>query len=281
MRQIISASRRTDMPACHFDTLRRFIEQGRADVPNPYSGAVHPVDLRPESVHTLVLWSKDFANVLAAPGLFEPYHLYFLFTINDLPRLEPHVPPLESRLNQIRELAMRFGPERIGWRFDPVVFTSDGPLSTPESFRRIGEVIAGAGIKRVIFSFLDMYGKVRERNERFNLDLIDPSVDVKRDYAAGLAVIAAELGLRLESCCDDLDVPGISHSSCIDGVLLAQLAGEPVTLSRDTGQRVACRCTKSRDIGSYREMPCGHGCLYCYANPVIAISGGYRYCDCS
>lgn len=281
MRQVISASRRTDMPACYFDSLSRFIRAGRAEVPNPYSGIVHTVDLRPESVHTLVLWSKDFANVLANPALFAPYRLYFLFTINDLPAMEPRVPPLDVRLDQLRELARRYGPERIGWRFDPVVFTTDSPASTLASFRLIGEAAAASGVRRVIFSFLDMYGKVRERNSRYNLGIVDPPADVKRDYAAGLAMVAGELGLDLQSCCDAVDTPGITPSACIDGALLGRLAGEPATLARDTGQRDACGCTKSRDIGSYREMPCAHGCLYCYANPEIPVTGGRRHCECA
>ena len=272
MKAVISASRRTDMPACYFETLTAALRCGRAEVPNPYSGRVRVVDLDPAVVHTLVLWSKDFRRVLANPAPFAPYRMYFLFTINDMPSLEPGIPSLADRLDQADELAAQYGPERIGWRYDPVVFTGTGPLAIHDSFSRIGERVRRAGMTRVIFSFLDLYGKVRVRNRRLGLGIVDPPDDVKRAYAAELAARARNLGLDLHACAEDATVaPGSMPGGCIDGVLLSRLAGEPADTAPDTGQRSACRCTKSRDIGSYRTMPCDHGCRYCYANPVIDV----------
>jgi len=270
MKEVISASRRTDMPSWYLDRLIRFVRQGYASVPNPYSRKVIAVDLRPENVHTIVLWSKNFGGFLEKSGCFSRYHLYFLFTINDMPALEPGIPPLSERLDQLKELALRFGAERIAWRYDPVIFTRDGPVSPVETFDRIGERISRAGVKRAIFSFLDLYGKVKNRNERFSLNLIEPPMSAKVEYAGRMAVTAKELGLSLESCSEHLEpIDGITPSACINGRLLSKLSGEPAKLAKDSGQRGACNCTVSRDIGSYRAMPCFNGCLYCYANPVI------------
>jgi len=270
MKTVVSASRRTDMPACYMDRLAECITRGYADVTNPYSGKVSRVDMRLERVHTLVLWSKDFGPFLRADRLFRGYRLYFLFTVNDMPELEPHIPKLERRLDQSRELACRYGSERIGWRFDPVVFRSGGPVSSPDSFVRIGEAMRSFGVRRAIFSFLDLYGKVRTRSERYSLGLVDPPGEVKREYAACLAGSADRLGMTLESCSETLlDVNGVRPGACIDGSLLSRLADEPATTVKDKGQRDACRCSMSRDIGSYNDMPCPHGCLYCYANPVV------------
>lgn len=270
MKHVISASRRTDMPSCYLDVLIDFIRRGQAEVPNPYSGRTAIVDLRPENVHTIVLWSKNFGPFLARDSVFTPYRLYFLFTINDMPGLEPGVPTLDERLEQAEELARRYGPERIGWRYDPVVFRTDAPVSTIDSFEAIGSRLARAGVTRAIFSFLDLYGKVRARNRSLGLGIVDPPLQVKLDYASRLAEAAASLGMSLQSCCESLAVlDGITPSSCIDGALLSRLAGEPAPALRDKGQRKNCGCTVSRDIGSYRDMPCANGCLYCYANPVI------------
>jgi hypothetical protein len=270
MKTIISASRRTDMPACYLDSIIGFIRRGFAETANPWSGRATRVELAPETVHTLVLWSKNFAPFLMRSHEFDTYRLYFLFTVNDMPELEPSLPPLARRLEQVRELAARYCPERIGWRFDPVVFRAGGPLAPVETYLCIGENMAKYGVKRSIFSFLDLYGKVKARNERFSLGIVDPPDEVKREYAASLASAAHDLGMRLESCSEVLGaVEGIANAACIDGALLSRLSGEPASLVKDAGQRPACRCTVSRDIGSYSAMSCPHGCLYCYANPLI------------
>ncbi|MFC1694373.1 DUF1848 family protein [Candidatus Latescibacterota bacterium] len=270
MKEIISVSRRTDMPACYLDRLIHFIKQGYAEVSSPYSGKKSIVSLKPGDVHTMVLWSKNFGNFLKKSDYFRKYNLYFLFTINDMPDLEPGIPPLPERLDQVCELAARYGAERIGWRYDPVVFTSEGTVAKAGTFERIGEMVARSGVRRVIFSFLDLYGKVKNRNEKFKMGVIDPQKHVKIDYAVRIAKSAADLGLRLESCCENLDsVEGIKPSSCINGKVLSMLKGEDAKVTKDTGQREACNCTVSRDIGSYRDMPCFNGCFYCYANPVI------------
>jgi hypothetical protein len=284
MKEVISASRRTDVPAYYLDRLTGFIEQGYADVKNPYSGKISTVSLRPEHVHTIVLWSKNygaflknrfFSNVPNVSNTFNKFNLYFLFTINDMPYLETGIPPLADRLEQIDELAARYGPERIAWRFDPVIFTKGGPVSDTETFRRIGERIADSGVKRTIFSFLNIYGKVKKRNSELNLNFNDPTLETKVEYASRLADISRELGLTLESCCDDIGhIEGIAASSCINAGILSDLAGEPARRSIDPGQRKSCRCTVSRDIGSYSDMPCPGGCMYCYANPVIDTHGG-------
>ena len=259
MKEVISASRRTDIPAYYLDRLISFIKQRFAEVKNPFSGVKYVVSLRPDDVHTLVLWSKNFRLFLGKSSFFEYYNLYFLFTINDMPHLEPGIP----------------GPERIAWRYDPVIFTGDGPVSDIETFSRIGEKIVNSGVTRTIFSFLDMYGKVRKRNKKLKLNLFDPPEEVKIEYAVKLAGVANELGLSLECCCEKLGyIEGITESSCINGYLLSELAGEPAKLTKDTGQREACNCTLSRDIGSYYDMPCPNGCLYCYANPKIELLSG-------
>jgi hypothetical protein len=273
MKTVISASRRTDMPACFLDRLVEFIRQGYAEVENPYSRRVVRIDLDPETVHTLVLWSKDFGPFLEREQEFKRYRLYFLFTVNDMPDLEPQIPTLEHRLVQAQELALRYGPERIGWRFDPVVFRADGPVAPVSTFIRIGGAMADYGIRRAIFSFVDLYGKVRVRNTRYALGIVDPTVEEKRMYAESLVSEAKWLGVDLESCSEDIGaVEGIAPSACIDGARLSLLDGEPTSLARDSGQRPTCRCTESRDIGSY-SMMCPHGCLYCYANPLIDTGG--------
>jgi hypothetical protein len=57
---IISASRRTDIPKFHASWFMERIRAGSAAYRNPFSGQVHEVSLRPEDVRAIVFWSKDY-----------------------------------------------------------------------------------------------------------------------------------------------------------------------------------------------------------------------------
>ena len=108
-RVIISASRRTDIPAFYMPWFMACIDQGRFNVVNPYNQKTYQIPATPEEVHSIVFWSKNF-------GLFlrhrygewlnqKRYRLFFNFTINSPhPRLEPKVPSLEDRLQQLAQL---------------------------------------------------------------------------------------------------------------------------------------------------------------------------------
>ncbi len=130
MKQVISISRRTDIPAHYLDWLIERVNEGTVDVVNPFNPAQkRTVSLRSEDVHTLVFWSKDYGRLLREMRRFEKYsNLLFHFTINDCPYLEPRIPPLEQRLTQAETLVKMFGAERLAWRFDPLVFWDGGKL---------------------------------------------------------------------------------------------------------------------------------------------------------
>ncbi|MBW1842194.1 MAG: DUF1848 family protein, partial [Deltaproteobacteria bacterium] len=98
MKRVISASRRTDIPAFYMSWFMQRIQEGFFEVKNPYNHKITVVPAAPEEVHTIVFWSKNFGpfiqgkygQTLAAMG----YNLFFNFTINsDDSLLEPQVPP--------------------------------------------------------------------------------------------------------------------------------------------------------------------------------------------
>ena len=63
MRKVISASRRTDLIAFFPEWLSEVIQAESVCVLGP-SGHSYTVDLSPESVHTFVVWSKDFSKLI-------------------------------------------------------------------------------------------------------------------------------------------------------------------------------------------------------------------------
>ena len=268
MRKIISASRRTDIPAHYLPWLIEGIKAGEAKVTLPGGKRVISVTLNPDDIHTIVFWSKDYGMFLEHASHFEPYHKYFLFTINDCPLWEPNVPPLETRLIQLRTLVKLFGADHTGWRFDPIVFWDGGQLDNLGSFERILDYAASLGLTSCRFSFATFYGKVLRRMRNYGLDIYDPPLRRKMDVAADMAAKAQERGIVMRSCCQPefLVIDNVEASSCIDGRELARLKGEQCSVARDRSQREHCGCVKSTDIGSY-WMKCPHGCRYCYANP--------------
>lgn len=288
---ILSASRRTDIPAFYMDWFMSGIEAGGFAVKNPFNNKSRHVPAAPEAVHTIVFWSKDFRAFLDG-GHGERlcrmgYRLFFHFTLNsDSAWLEPGIPPLAERLETLRRLCRRFGPECISWRFDPVCFFTlpDGrPASNLGDFPQIARTAADLGITRCITSFLDLYPKVAKRTAGLpGFSFRDPPLEKKTRVLQWMEAHLQPLGIQLYTCCEpDVleNLPGESSvrpSGCISGRLLMELFGGRPSLRKDAGQRVrqGCGCTESRDVGSYREQPCLHNCLFCYANPRPTGAGG-------
>ena len=270
MRTVISASRRTDIPGLYMRWFLDGLRRGCVRVRNPVvKSQFYEVDLRPESVHTIVLWSKNFAPFLRMPVPYDDFRWYFNFTVDNNTDWVLGAPSAEKQLVQMEEIAHRFGPERINWRFDPIVVWDGGRRDNTSCFFELCDRIAPMGVKRCTFSFTHWYGKVTRRAAEWGLEPHDPPLERKLQILERLAGYAGERGVVMESCCNDdlLGHPNVRRASCIDGRRMAELAGELCTKARDTSQRSDCGCTKSVDIGSYEDMPCRHACVHCYANP--------------
>jgi hypothetical protein len=273
---IVSASRRQDMPACATGALLGQIAAREFVWRHPFSGKSMRLSFVPEQIGCLALWSKDFGALLetAARRLIDPLRPVFLFTVNDCPELEPGLrSSLEERLRQAELIATRYGPARLRWRFDPIVHFVDASGRSRDnlgSFAHIARRMAGLGIDRAVVSFAQLYGKVRRRQERHGIALVDPPLDDKRAILSDLAGEAAALGITLETCCQpELEGchPNVQRASCIDGRRLRGLLepGQPDPDLSAHPSRKGCGCTRSIDVGSY--APCPHRCVYCYANP--------------
>lgn len=229
-----------------------------------------------------MLWSKDFRNLLEnAHGLRDLLaaygQIYLHFTITGLggTDAEPGVLPWREALGQLSGLAALAGdPRRISVRFDPILFWREGGRikTNLTRFPELAESIAARGMKDIRISFAQWYGKARRRAAARKFPYIDPPDEEKRARAAELAATAGAHGLALRACCQPLlaGIPGIGPSACIDGGLLEGLhpRREPASRRKDRGQRGDCLCAESKDIGSYAQA-CPHGCVYCYANPLI------------
>ena len=156
------------------------------------------------------------------------------------------------------KLAQRWGPARVDWRFDPILLDSQ---RTPAWYARRFEALCrrlAPCTTRCVLSFVD--------HSAHNGSLFQEAVPAQLEEAAArLGEVAAKYSLPLYTCAEagDYAAYGIRHGACIDGQRLGQLVGCPLQAKKDSGQRPACGCVESVDIGAYNT--CVNGCRYCYA----------------
>jgi len=277
---VLSASRRTDIPAFYLDWFIDRIKKQSFLIHNPYNNQERRVCFSAGEIHSIVFWSKNFSPLLSRRSELRGHNLFFNFTINsDSKVLEPGVPPLKKRLEQVREMAEIYGPGTIQWRFDPIVFWLSGgtPYNNLKDFEFIAEKLAGAGIKSCTISFMDRYAKI-DRREKAQADFrfVYPSLEEQVEIMEPLLDKVSRLGMTLYTCCEKallsrLENRGAKRGHCVDVPLLQRLYGGNLIAKPDYGQRrkAGCGCYRSLDVGSYRDQPCLHRCLYCYANPSL------------
>lgn len=271
MKRIISASRRTDIPAFYGGWFMQRIREGFAGVVNPFGGRRYRVSLSPEDVACFVFWSKDFTpfvdHLETLGGL--GYRFYFNYTVTALPSVFESGVDKKAALDTLKSLSKRYSPAHINWRFDPIILSS---ISDEGFYLRAFELFAAeleGFVERCIFSFVDFYGKVRRNFKDLakarGVCVDEPSEQAQIDLANRLAEIAARHGITMQACCEDgLVGERIEKAHCIDGMLIERLFGPGEVPYKDKGTRPECGCTESTDIGAYNT--CTHGCVYCYAN---------------
>lgn len=266
---IISASRRTDIPAFFADWFFTRIREGHVLVRNPQNAhLVSKIDVSPGSVDCIVFWTKNPAPFIDRLGLLKNYAYYFLYTMTGYGRtLEPRVPALEASIKCFQSLSEHVGPGRVLWRYDPVIVTDKNTVEWhAENFEYIARCLSGFTNKCII-SFVDYYKKTIK-----NMASIDYA-EITGDEIVRLADTMKSTGSRyriaIATCAEEIDLSeqGILHGACIDARFVEEISGRPLQIRKDQNQRSWCGCAASVDIGAYDTCP--HGCLYCYANADI------------
>ena len=285
---VISASRRTDIPAFYMDWFMEQIEKEVFEVTNPYNRRKFIVPATPDKVHTIVFWSKNFAPFIKGGFgqtlLRMGYNLFFNFTINsNMSLLEPWVPSLKQRLDQLRDLCRDYDPKSINWRFDPICFfefKQNAIRNNLHDFSRIAAWASQCGVSRCITSFMDHYAKINKRIASIpGFSFIDPILSEKIKILLKMEKELSEKNVDLYTCCEKEVLnalpsdSNIRKSSCIPNDLFVKIFGGDLSFKRDTGQRSSkgCGCMISVDVGSYHLHPCYHNCLFCYANPTPRV----------
>nr|WP_302594644.1 DUF1848 domain-containing protein [uncultured Acetatifactor sp.] len=278
---ILSASRRTDIPAYYSEWFLNRMKEGFLYVRNPMNPhQISRIDLSPEVVDCIVFWTKNPADMMGRLGALERYPYYFQFTLTGYGKdMEPNLPDKrEVLIPAFRKLSERIGKERVIWRYDPVLVNRRYTAAYHvKAFGEIADSLADH-TRKVVISFVDMYAKLRRNARTFGFGEV-ASEDMV--YLAGeMARIAAEHGLAIESCAEQADLreAGIRHGSCIDQRLIEEITGCSFSGGKDRNQRKECGCLESIEVGAYDT--CLNGCRYCYANhgdgKVRETAGLYR-----
>lgn len=268
---IISASRRTDIPAFYSDWFFNRIKERYVLVPNPYnSKMISRISLDPAVVDCIVFWSKNPAPMLEKLDKLKEYNYYFQFTLNPYgPDIENHLPAISKRIDTFKRLSDRIGKEKVIWRYDPVLTNETyTPGFHKEKFAEIAYELK-EHTEKCMLGFIDHYQHIRTAVGQFNIQpLLKANIE---EMAVSFKKTVDTCSIQLDTCTVKVDLThlGIPGGLCIDNQLVERIAGYPISVRKDKNQRDICRCAESIDIGTYES--CLNGCIYCYA-----IKGNYN-----
>lgn len=263
---ILSVSRRTDIPAFYSDWFFNRLKEGFVDVRNPMNiRQISRINIKPEVVDCIVFWTKNPQKMIDRLNELEEYSYYFQFTINPYDiKIEEYVPSKSKTIETFKELSDKIGPERVIWRYDPILFTEKIDINYHiKYFKELLKRLNGY-TRQCVISFVDLYKKTVSNTK--DLRIYEPSEIQMRKLAKSFVEIAKEYNIKIVSCSEkiNLEEEGIDHGHCIDPIVIENICNYNIKATKDKNQRKECGCIESIDIGAYNT--CNHKCSYCYAN---------------
>lgn len=264
---IISASRRTDIPAYYSDWFINRQRVGYALTRNPMNPRqVSKISLAPDVVDGIVFWTKNPEPMLDRLDEIKDIPYYFQFTLTSYGKdIETNVPSKSSSIiPTFKKLSDKIGADRVIWRYDPILLNEKYTIDYHiKYFEKLSSELSPYTNKCII-SFLDFYRCMKKAAEELRLQ--DISNGQRHILAKAFSEIAKSESLELYACAESLDLTsyGISPSRCVDKRIFEKITDVSYLTKKDKNQRVECGCDASIDIGLYNT--CLNGCKYCYAN---------------
>ena len=261
---IINTGQRTDIPAFYSEWFANRLKAGFVLVRNPYNPiSVTRYRLSPDVVDLIGFCTKNPAPMLPRMDLLRDYGQYWYVTITPYGKeIEPRVPDKREVLESFRQLSEIVGPERIGWRYDPVFISDAYPAERHiRAFEYMAKALEGYTHTAVI-SFVDLYEKTKR-----NFPEVRP-VDPEQRLLLGKAFTETgrQHGMTIRPCGegDELAQFGADCGGCMTVAMYEQALGRRLKVPKFVPARKECACYLGGDIGAYNT--CGHLCRYCYAN---------------
>lgn len=256
---ILSVSRRTDIPTFYADWFRERLLEGVVRVYNPDCGGMVTVPLDETSVDRFVFWSRYYRPFLkhCLPALKERNaKCQFHFTITGLPKtFDRNSPLVDEAITSFKSLVKETDPSSVYWRFDPIVITNATPVAyVIDSFKYIAEKLKGF-TNLCLTSFVKLDERIKGR---LPSSLVDITRKERIELLKQLNGIAYNNSMQFRMCQLEEAVPGVIGAAvCEEGGDLHKLADGQLTHEK-------CACLATLDIGSYDS--CAAGCVYCFAN---------------
>ena len=210
---IISASRRTDIPAFYSQWFFNRIKEGYVLVPNPFNPKmISKVSLNPAVVDCIVFWTKNPAPMIDRLDKLQDYNYYFQFTLN---------------------------PYNVSFHQEAFARIADGLKDHTEKCM-LGFIDHYQHIRNAVGQF-NIHPLTKEEIEEI-------AVSFKRTIDAypsiQLDICTTKVDLR------HLNIPS---GLCIDKELIERIIGCPILARKDKNQRTVCNCIESIDIGTYES----------------------------
>ncbi len=264
---IISASRRTDIPAFYSEWLFNRIKEGYVLVRNPMNiHQIGRINLSPDVVDGIVFWTKNPVPMIERLPELDNYTYYFQFTLTAYDRdIEPNIPSKNKIIIPgFQKLSKIIGKDRIIWRYDPIFFNDHYTMEYHCKYFKVLASKLGNYTEKCTVSFLDLYKNTTRNISSLNIQ--PENIEMQKEIMQRFSEIAAEYGIYIDTCAERIDLGAlqIAHACCIEKERFERISNCRLKLGKDPNQRPECGCVASIDIGTYNT--CRHGCLYCYAN---------------
>lgn len=264
---IISASRRTDIPAYYSKWFENRINEGFLLVRNPMNiHQISKISLSPDVVDGIVFWTKNPIPMIDHLEVYKDYPYYFQFTLTAYGKdVEKGLPSKnEELIPAFCELSKRIGREKVIWRYDPIFINDRYTVDYHKKYFKVLASKIGQYTEKCTISFLDLYRNTERNIKPFGIRI--PTKEEELELMKSFVESATEYGFYIDTCAEEVDLSslGIGHACCIDKERFERIGNYKLDVKKDSNQREICGCIASIDIGTYNT--CKNGCVYCYAN---------------
>ena len=262
---ILFVSGRCDIPAFYSEWFFNRLQEGFADVRNPYNEhQISRILLNEEMIDCILFCTKDPRSMLHR--LHEiPFPFLFHVTLTGYHQdIEPGIKDKKAILEAVKQLSEQIGKDRVIVRYDPILLNERYTAHYHgRAFESLCQKLDGF-VDTYILSFVDFYKNTRKHAKRLGIQVLNE--EAMRAVAMEIEPSISKYHVKVQTCAEKIDLSkyGILQGGCVSREDLKRRLGSHLLLPVGKSVRSQCQCLPTVDIGDYNA--CAHYCAYCYAN---------------